>query len=98
MKGSEWSFPFFIDEEEIMNIVVRQSDGIRQSIRLDVHGHEAGSRFLAIFQLGSCRGPYRYVQIQLLKTCISVLQSSIYEYFHKWQKLNMSHFEARCIY
>lgn len=84
LTGSEWSFPFFIDEEEIMNIIVRHNDGQRQSIRLDVHGHEGGSRFLAIFQLGSSRGPYRYVQTQLLKTCTSLVQFSIHEHFHQW--------------
>lgn len=59
LEGSEWSFPFSIDEEEIMNITVRHSDGQRHSVRLDVRGYDSGSRFVAIFQLGSGRGPYR---------------------------------------
>jgi len=71
LDGSEWSFPFPIDKEEIMDITVRHADGRRQSIRLDVRGYEDGSRFIAIFQLGSCRGPYRYLEIQLLKPCTS---------------------------
>ena len=61
LEGSEWSFPFSIDSEEILDITVRHTDGRRQSVRLDVNGSDNGSRFLATFQLGSSRGPYRYV-------------------------------------
>ncbi|XP_024403056.1 uncharacterized protein [Physcomitrium patens] len=59
LKGSDWSFPFAIDDKEIMDISVRHGNGGRQSVRLDVRGHDAGSQFLAVFQLGSSRGPYR---------------------------------------
>lgn len=67
LEESEWSFPFPLEKEGIMDIIVRHGDGRRQSVRLDVRGYDDGSRFVAIFQLGSSRGPYRYVEIQLLK-------------------------------
>lgn len=63
LEGSEWSFPFSVDDEEIIDVIVCHIDGRRQSVRLDVHGHVDGSRFHGIFQLGSSRGPYRYVLI-----------------------------------
>ncbi|KAG0557949.1 hypothetical protein KC19_11G167800 [Ceratodon purpureus] len=59
LDGSEWSFPFAIDREETLDMTVRHFDGRRQSVRLDVHGYDNGSRYMAIFQLGSSRGPYR---------------------------------------
>ncbi|KAG0604101.1 hypothetical protein M758_10G145000 [Ceratodon purpureus] len=59
LEGSEWSLPFAIKKEGVMDIVVRHASGHRQYVRLDVRGYDDGSRFVAIFQLGSGRGPYR---------------------------------------
>ncbi|KAG0571187.1 hypothetical protein KC19_6G218100 [Ceratodon purpureus] len=59
LEGSEWSLLFAIKKEGVMDIVVRHASGHRQYVRLDVRGYDDGSRFVAIFQLGSGRGPYR---------------------------------------
>lgn len=66
LEGSEWSLPFAIEKEGVMDIVVRHASGHRQSVRLDVRGYGDGSRFVVVFQLGSGRGPYRYVAFQFL--------------------------------
>lgn len=66
LDGSNWSFPFTIENEETMHIIVRHKNGARQAVRVNVRGHEDGSRYLAIFQLGSSRGPYRYIYIYII--------------------------------
>lgn len=66
LEGSEWSLLFAIKKEGVMDIVVRHASGHRQYVRLDVRGYDDGSRFVAIFQLGSGRGPYRCVDFQFL--------------------------------
>lgn len=63
LDGSDWSFPFAIENEETMHIIVRHKNGARQAVRVNVRGHEDGSRYLAIFQLGSLSGPYRYIYV-----------------------------------
>lgn len=77
LEGSEWSFPFPMDKEKLTNITVRHTDGRRQSVRLDVRGYENGSRFIATFQLGSSRGPYRYMEILLPKPCTFLFRSYV---------------------
>lgn len=78
LEGSEWSFPFSVDDEEIIDVIVCHIDGRRQSVRLDVHGHVDGSRFHGIFQLGSSRGPYR-VENRTHKETIKFRQKGLHE-------------------
>ena len=47
-------------KEDTIYLVLRKHDGARRILRTEIRGYEEGSRFIAVFRLGSASGPIRY--------------------------------------
>ncbi|KAJ7562087.1 hypothetical protein O6H91_03G054700 [Diphasiastrum complanatum] len=58
LDNTDWSYPLALEKEESIQMSLR-ADGGRQPIRVEIRGHEEGSRFLVVFRCGSVYGPYR---------------------------------------
>lgn len=56
---TNWSFPVQIEKEDTITLVLRKHDSTRTFVRTEIRGYEEGSRFTAVFRLGSMGGPIR---------------------------------------
>ncbi|XP_057487524.1 uncharacterized protein LOC130773593 isoform X2 [Actinidia eriantha] len=74
LENTEWSFPFQIMKEDTIYLVLRKHDGACRILRTEIRGYEEGSRFIAVFRLGSASGPIRLENRTNNKT-VSIRQS-----------------------
>lgn len=68
MEDTNWSFPVEILKEDTITIMLRNWNGDRKFLRLEIRGYEEGSRFLIVLRPASTRCPVRYFPVIITNT------------------------------
>ncbi|MQL75897.1 hypothetical protein Taro_008256 [Colocasia esculenta] len=76
MEDTNWSYPVEILKEDKITLMLRDSNGERKFLRLEIRGYEEGSRFLIVLRPGSAHGPIR-VENRIANMKINIRQSSL---------------------
>ncbi|CAA6669756.1 unnamed protein product [Spirodela intermedia] len=76
MEDTNWSFPVEILKEDTITIMLKNCNGERNFLRLEIRGYEEGSRFLVVLRPGSARCPVR-IENRIANMKINIRQSTL---------------------
>ncbi|GAB2273667.1 hypothetical protein Dimus_008449 [Dionaea muscipula] len=84
LQDTNWSFPIAITKEDTITVTLRNNNGLRRFLRIEIRGYEEGSRFIVVFRLGSTVGPFR-IENRTVRKVISFRQAGFDD--DSWIKL-----------